>query len=230
MVRGLVVVVGLGCALPVRAQSSPGAEEILLDSTGPESQHGDSTRVPLPPQGPEREAFLREFIRVIPRDNEAQIGDRTLSAFEFYNRVDRPDLAARADERTRQRIWLISSSVLVLAAGVAGGAVVLSNAQDVNDPVCFVNGNFSYNECVDRHQHTQTIGIAIIGAAVVVAGGLLTWGLLTPEMVTTPEETVRLAVGYNRALAQKHGATGSRLRVLPVLAPGFAGLTARLSF
>jgi hypothetical protein len=230
MVRGLIVVAGLGCALPVLAQSSPGAGEILIDATGPDAHHGDSIRVPLPPEGPQRQAFLKEFIRVIPRDNEAHLGERTLSAFEFYNRVGRSDLAAQADDRTRQRVWLISGSLLVLAAGAAGGAVVLSNAQDVNDPVCFVHGNFSYNQCVDRHQQTLIIGTAIIAATVVVAGGLFTWGVLTQEMVTTPDETVRLAVGYNRSLAQKHGATGARLRLVPALAPGYAGLTARLSF
>jgi hypothetical protein len=49
-------------------------------------------------------------------------------------------------------------------------------------------------------------------------------------MVTTPKETVRLATEYNLALAQKHGATGSRLQIVPSLSPGHAGLTARVSF
>lgn len=230
MVRLLLVVVALGGAPPALAQSPPGAGEILIDATGPGAHHGPSTSVPLPPEGPEREAFLKDFIRVNPRENEASVGGRPLSAFAFYNRIDRPDLAARADERTRQRVWLISGAAVTLAAGVAGGAVVLSNAQSLNDPRCFVNGNVSYNQCVTRSQNTTLIGTAIIGATVVLAGGLLTWGVLVPEMVTTPEETLRLATEHNRGLARKHGATGARLQLLPAIGPGGASLSMRLTF
>ena len=38
------------------------------------------------------------------------------------------------------------------------------------------------------------------------------------------------ATEYNLALAQKHGATGARLQIVPSLSPGHAGLTARVSF
>jgi hypothetical protein len=41
---------------------------------------------------------------------------------------------------------------------------------------------------------------------------------------------VRLAADYNLALARKHGATGARLHLIPSLAPGQAGLLARLVF
>lgn len=232
---GLAVLVAVGGALPSLAQSEPRPTEVIIDvdPNGPGARQGSPTRVPLPPEGPGRDAFMKEFVRVDPRENEAWQASRVLSASEFYTRVNRPDLAARADERTRQKIWLISGSVVVLAAGVAGGAVVLANAQDVNDPACFVNGNISYNDCVSRHQNTTNTGVAIIGATVVAAAGLLTWGLLIPEMVTPPEETVRLATEYNRALGQKYGASSSSgvdLRIVPALAPGYAGLTARLRF
>jgi hypothetical protein len=49
-------------------------------------------------------------------------------------------------------------------------------------------------------------------------------------VVTTPTETVRLAADYNLALARKHGATGARFQLIPSLAPGQAGLLARVSF
>jgi hypothetical protein len=58
----------------------------------------------------------------------------------------------------------------------------------------------------------------------------LDWGITTPEMVTPREETLRLATDYNRALGQRHGATGTRLELLPAVGPGFAGLSARLRF
>jgi hypothetical protein len=230
MVRGLLFIVSVGMAAPVLAQSDPGAGEILIDATGPNAKHGESTRVPLPPEGPGRQAFLADFITVNPRENEVSSNGRSLSAFDFYNRVGRPDLAAQADEHTRQRIWLISGSVLTLAAGTAAGIIVINNAQNLNDPACFVNNNQSYNECVDRSKATTLHGSLIIGAGVVVAASLLTWAFLIPEMVTTPEETVHLATQYNRELSKKYGATGARLRIVPSLAPGYAGLTARVTF
>ena len=83
---------------------------------------------------------------------------------------------------------------------------------------------------VDRSKATTLHGSLIIGAGVVVAASLLTWACLIPEMVTTPEETLHLATQYNRELAKKYGATGASLQIVPSLAPGYAGLTARVSF
>ena len=230
MVRGLLLVGGLGISAPVLAQSGPGAEETLIDATGPNAKHDESTRVPLPPEGPGRQAFLADFVAVSPRQNEVSSNGRSLSAFDFYNRVGRPDLAERADERTRQRIWLISGSVLTLAAGTAAGIIVLNNGPNLNDPACFANNNHSYNECVDRSRAATIHGSLLIGAGVVVAASLLTWAFLIPEMVTTPEETLHLATQYNRELSKKYGATGASLQIVPSLAPGYAGLTARVTF
>jgi hypothetical protein len=72
-------------------------------------------------------------------------------------------------------------------------------------------------------------------AAAGVAAGLVVMGNAKntndpSEMVTAPNETVRLAADYNLALARKHGATGARLQLIPSLAPGQAGLLARLTF
>ncbi|MGZ3446604.1 MAG: hypothetical protein ACXWLG_14855 [Myxococcaceae bacterium] len=228
MPRGWVFVVALGCASPVLAQSQDRPEEII-DPNGPGAHHGDSNRVPLPPAGPSRDAFLREFITVDPQANAASLGGHSISAYDFYKRVDRPDLAARADERTRQRIWLISGAVLVLAGGVTGGTIAFATAQNPNDPSCAVDV-YTYNACIDAHNKNRNIGIALIATSVAVSAGMFTWAMLIPEMVTTPQETLTLATGYNRGLSKKYGAPGATFRLLPALAPGYAGLVARLTF
>ncbi|HSP19305.1 MAG TPA: hypothetical protein VLQ79_07320 [Myxococcaceae bacterium] len=228
MPRGWLVFVVLACRSPVLAQSQPRTEE-MVDPNGPGAEHGDTNRVPLPPAGPSRDAFLKEFISVDPAGNTVMIGGRPMSAFAFYNRVDRPDLAARADERTRQRIWLISGSVLVLAAGVTGGAIEFATAQNLNDSSCVVNVN-TYNACVDAHNQNRNVGILLIGTSVAVAAGLFTWAMIIPEMVTTPQETLTLATGYNRALSKKFAPPAATLRVFPTFAPGHVGLVARLTF
>jgi hypothetical protein len=229
MGRGCLAVLVLVGAGPGLAQEQQNPVEILVDP-GP-GKHEESRRVVLPPEGPERDAVLQEFIRVDPRANETFIGTRSLSPHDFYTRAGRSDLAAQADEHTRQRVWLIAGSVVTLAASATAGAIVLSNAQSLNDPACFLGAtNVAYNDCVERNSKTTTIGAAIILAGVVVAASLLTVGLLIPEMVTTPEETLHLAVEHNRALAQKHGAPQARLELLPAIGPGYQGLSARLAF
>jgi hypothetical protein len=224
----VLVLLGAGRGL---AQEKQSPVEILVDP-GP-GKHGEPRSVALPPEGPERDAVLQGFIRVDTRANEAYVGSQSqsLSAYDFYTRAGRPDLAARADERTRQRVWMIAGSVVTLAASATAGAIVLANAQSLNDPACFVGPtNVAYNDCVERANRTQTIGVGIILAGVTVAASLLTVGILIPEMVTTPDETVHLAVEHNRTLARKHGAPQSRLELLPAIGPGYQGLTARLAF
>ena len=51
MVRGLLFIASMGIAGPVLAQATPGEGEILIDATGPNAKHGESTRVTLPPRG-----------------------------------------------------------------------------------------------------------------------------------------------------------------------------------
>ncbi|HUM11306.1 MAG TPA: hypothetical protein VLT82_10195 [Myxococcaceae bacterium] len=224
----LVFLVVLGSGGRTLAQARPGAGEILIDATGPNAQH-ERRKVPLPPEGPEREAFMRDFIVVSLVDNEVRIGARTLPAAEFYTRLDRPDLVARAEDRTRQRVWLMAGGGVVAVASVVAGSLVMASAQNTNDPRCAVSVA-TQNACLDSSTHAATAGTILLVAGLAIGTGLITWGASIPEMVTTPQETLRLAADYNLALARKHGATGARFQLLPSLAPGYARLTARLSF
>jgi hypothetical protein len=117
----------------------------------------------------------------------------------------------------------------VAVAGMVAGILVMSSAQNSNSPSCVVDV-FTHNACLESSSRTSTAGALILTAGLAVGTGLFTWGALTPEMVTTPNETVRLATEYNLAVAQKHGATGARLQLVPSLGPGHAGLLARVSF
>jgi len=73
---------------------------------------------------------------------------------------------------------------------------------------------------LDRSQRATSTGAILIGAGL---------GLGGVEMVTTHEEAVRLAADCNRELATRKE-QGAQLRILPALAPGHAGLLARLTF
>ena len=218
----------LGTGAGALGQDRPGGGEILIDSTGPNAHHERRT-VPLPPEGPGRDAFLKDFVVVDLQNNAVRVGSQTLSATEFYTRVERTDLVAQAEERKRQRMWLMGGGGAVAVASVVAGLVVMSTAQNSNTPACSTDV-FTHNACIDSSTKTTTTGVLILAAGLTTGAGLFTWGVLTPEMVTTPNETVRLAADYNLALARKHGAAGARLQILPSLAPGHAGLLARVSF
>lgn len=218
----------LGAGAGALGQDRPGQGEILIDSTGPDAHHERRT-VPLPPAGPGRDAFMKEFLLVDLQNNSVREGSQPISATEFYTRVQRTDLAAEAEQRKRQRIWMMSGGGVVAAAGLVAGVAVMSSAQNSNSPACSTDV-FTHNACIDSSTKTTTTGVLILAAGLTVGAGLFTWGALTPEMVTTPSETVRLAADYNLGLARKHGATGARLQILPSLAPGHAGLLARVSF
>jgi len=185
--------------------------------------------VPLPPEGPGRDAFMKEFLLVDLQNNVVREGSRTISATEFYTRVQRADLAAEAEQRKRQRIWMMAGGGVVAVAGVVAGLAVMSTAQNSNTPGCSTDV-FTHNACIDSSTTATTTGVLILAAGLTVGAGLFTWGVLTPEMVTTPNDTVRLATDYNLELARKHGAAGARLQIFPSLAPGHAGLLARVSF
>jgi hypothetical protein len=228
MRHALVFLTVLGSGAGALGQDRPGAGEILIDATGPDA-HYERRTVPLPPEGPQRDAFMREFLVVDLQENSVRTGARTLSAREFYTRVERTDLAARAEDRTRQRIWLMGGGGAVAVASLVAGIAVMSSAKNINSPSCSTDV-LAHNACVDSNKSTTTAGALILVTGVALGAGLFTWGALTPEMVTTPRETLRLVADHNLGLARKHGARGARLQLIPAIAPGHAGLVARLTF
>lgn len=228
--RTTLLLLVLGSGVPAVGQTQPRPEEILVEPMAPLPEGDVPDEVRLPPPGPERELFLSRFLWVDPHANAVSALDRRLSPREFYLRVGRPDLAAWSEDRTRQRIWLMVGGGLALLAGVVSGAVVMAGAQDSSSPSCGPQYSPTYADCVDRSQRATTTGAILIAAGVGLGGALFVLGVSTSEMVTTHEETVRLAADYNHGLAAGKGTERAHFQLLPALGPGYAGLSARLTF
>ncbi|HUM11307.1 MAG TPA: hypothetical protein VLT82_10200 [Myxococcaceae bacterium] len=234
--RAWVVGLILGCAAPVLAQSQPQVEpkqpEIVIDVKQPEREW--STGVEKPPPGPGREAFDAQAISVDAILNEVKRGGKPLPASDFYRLVNRPDLVAWSEGRTRQRIWLISSGTIIAVAGVVSGIIVMGTGPDTSSSGCQTSQYQDYTNCLDQASRAQMTGAFILGASLAVGGVLYVWGMNIPEMVTPADQTLKMATEYNQALAVRHGASapssGVRFQLLPAVAPGYAGLTAKLTF
>ena len=193
-----------------------------------------STGVEKPPAGPGREAFDRDAISVDAILNEVKRNGKPYGASDFYRTVGRPDLAAWSEDRTRQRTWLIASGTIIAVAGVVTGIVVMGTGPDTSSPQCQTSDYADYTSCYDRASKAQMTGAFILGAGLAAGGVLFVWGMNIPEMVTPAETTLKMATEYNQSLSVKHGASppssGVKLRILPALGPGYAGLSAKLTF
>jgi hypothetical protein len=250
-VRAWVVAWVLGGAAPVLAEpeqrppevvdprqgevtppAEPKQPEIVIDAKQPEREW--STGVEKPPPGPGREAFDAQAVSVDAILNEVKRGGKPLPASDFYRLMERPDLMAWSDDRTRQRIWLISSGTVLALAGVVAGVFVMGTGPDTSSPECQTSQYQDYTNCLDRASKAQMTGAFILGAGLAVGGVLFVWGMNIPEMVTPADQTLKMATEYNQTLSVKHGgsppSSGVRFQLVPAVAPGYAGFAARLSF
>lgn len=215
-----------------RAPAAPRQEEIVIDSGQREREW--STGVEKPPPGPGRVAFDAQAISVDAILNEVKRHGEPLAASEFYRLMGRPDLQKWSEDRTRQRTWLISSGTVIALASVVSGVIVMGSGPDTSSPECQTRDYADYTGCYDRASKAQMTGAFILGAGLAVGGVLFVWGMNIPEMVTPAEDTLKMATEYNQTLSVKNGGSPPsskvRFRLAPSVAPGYAGLTARLTF
>ena len=221
-------------ALPLSAPpaSTPAQPEVVIEVRQPEREW--STGVEKPPPGPGREAFDTQAVSVDAILNEVKRNGKPYGASEFYRLMNRPDLAAWSEDRTRQRTWLITSGTIIAVAGVVTGIFVMGTGPDTSSPECQTRDYADYTSCYDRASKAQMTGAFILGAGLAAGGVLFVWGMNIPEMVTPPEQTLKMATEYNQSLSVKNGgsppSSGVKLRVIPSVGPGFAGLSAKLTF
>lgn len=179
----------------------------------------------LPPQ------FLDQALKV-DVDNHITQGraQAPLSHRELFERMGRSDLLAKSDSMITRRRWLIVGAIGLSAASIVAGSILIATAPNLATPACESSVQV-YNEiCVPRANQHNISGTAIIVTGVV--GALLMAGFAygSDPAVLSRDETVSLVGTYNARLARQLRRPPAGLRLLPMVTPDGASLTASLRF
>lgn len=176
-------------------------------------------------------AFLDQAVKV---DTAGRItvgrAATPLSARELFERMGRVDLVAKSDSLASRRLWLsLSAGAVAVVGGVVGG-VLIGTGPRLASVECESDIRVYNDICVPRAAQHNISGTAVIVTG--VATGLLlgTLAFWSDPAVLTRDETASLASSYNAQLARRLKSQPTGLKVVPVVTPDGAAVTASLRF
>ena len=144
--------------------------------------------------------------------------------------MGRSDLLARSELMAARRKWLIIGSVALASAAIIAGSILIATAPNLATPACESSVQ-TYNEvCVPRAAQHNISGTAIIATGVVGALVMAGFAYGSDPSVLNRDETAALVGTYNSKLARELRRPPAGLRLLPLITPDGAMLTASLRF
>jgi len=143
---------------------------------------------------------------------------KTLTRFEFYERVGRPDLVALSRGAMNRRIGFAIAAGALAVGGVIAGVLMLSKATDMNSAFCVDNVD-NYNRCTASNRFQQIGGTAFIAAGLGSAMLLTTIAYWQKPDVVDHDEAIHLVSQYNATMLKKLRAVPSSLRWMPAFGP-----------
>lgn len=191
-----------------------------------------------PPVAPAEEAepalpttFLDQALKVDGKNQVSRGRAQTpVSHRELFELTGRADLIAKSDALIVRRKWLIIGSISVAAAGLATGIALIATAPNLATPAC-ENSVMIYNEvCVPNARTHNISGTAVIAAGVLGALLLAGFAYNSDPNVLDRDATAALISGFNSKLARMLRRPPASLRLLPIVTPDGAILTASLRF
>jgi hypothetical protein len=176
-------------------------------------------------------AFLDQALKV-DSNNRISRGrsQETVSHRELFEQLGRTDLLARSQDLAAKRTWLIVGAVALSTAAIVTGSILIATAPNLATPACENDVDVYNNVCVPQAAQHNISGTAVIVSGVV--GALLMAGFAygSDPAVLTRDETVALVSTFNSRLARTLRRPPAGLRVLPLVTPDGAWLTASLRF
>ena len=175
--------------------------------------------------------FLDQALKV-DVDNQITQGrdKKPVTHRELFELTGRSDLLVRSELMAARRKWLIIGAIALSTAAIVTGALLIATAPNLATPACESSVQ-TYNEiCVPRAAQHNISGTAIIVTGVL--GALLMAGFAygSDPSVLNRDETAALVSTYNSKLARELRRPPAGLRILPLVTPDGASLTASLRF
>lgn len=204
---------------------------VLLLSTLAQAQDPLTAPPVMPTEDPVPAQFLDQALKVDVRNQITEGRQHTpLTHRELFVRLGRTDLIEKSDALAQRRKWLIISSVAMAVAAGVTGTVLIATAPKLASPACESDIRI-YNEvCVPRAAQHNIAGTAVIVTGVIGAALLATFAYWADPRVLDRDETAALVSSFNSKLARSLRKPISSLKLLPLLTPDGASLTAALRF
>jgi hypothetical protein len=175
--------------------------------------------------------FLDLALKVDVRNHITEGKAQTpVSHRELFTRLGRADLLLQSDNLANKRKWLIISAVTLAVAGGVTGGILIGTAPKLASPACESDIHVYNDICVPRAAQHNISGTAVIATAVVGAAMLATFAYWSDPDVLNRDQTAALVSSFNAQLARNLRRPSSTLRVLPMISPDGASLTAALRF
>lgn len=175
--------------------------------------------------------FLDQALRVDVKNQITRGRAQTpVSHRELFEQLGRADLLERSQALATRRTWLIVGAVALSTAAIITGSILIATAPNLATPAC-ENSVQVYNEiCVPRAKEHNISGTAIIAGGVVGSVLLAGFAYASNPDVLTRDETAALIGTFNSRLARQLRRPPAGLRLIPLVTPDGAWLTASLRF
>lgn len=177
------------------------------------------------------DTFLDQALRVDVKNQITRGRAQTpVSHRELFEQLGRADLLERSQALATRRTWLIVGAVALSTAAIVTGSILIATAPNLATPAC-ENSVQVYNEiCVPRAKEHNISGTAIIAAGVVGSVLMAGFAYASNPDVLTRDETAALIGSFNSRLARQLRRPPAGLRLMPLVTPDGAWLTASLRF
>ncbi len=176
-------------------------------------------------------AFLDQALKVDDKNNVSVGRSGTpLTHRELFLKLERTDLVQKSDELAARRKWLTVGAVGLSSASILAGVILIATAPKLASPDC-ESSVAVYNEiCVPRAHAHNISGTVVIATGVVASLLMAGFAFGANPDVLNRDETASLVSGYNSKLARNLRRPPAGIRLLPVITPDGAALTASLKF
>lgn len=199
---------------------------LAQETTPPPVMPAEEAEVSQVPQG-----FLDQALKVDVKNRvtEGKAG-APVTHRQLYERMGRIDLVTESDNRASRRLWLAVSAGVVAGIGGIVGGILIGTAPRLNSVECESDVRVYNDICVPRAAQHNIAGTSVIAAGVVTGLLLGTLAWWSDPDVLTRDQTTALVSSYNSQLAKRLRAKPQGIKVLPIVTPDGAMLSASLRF